>query len=227
MTDSDVKAEAWAPFHDAKYYQADALSGRVRSLDRTLKGRFYPETVLKPRPDGDGYLRINYRDDNGVRQEGASVARCVLMAHDPGGYFPGAEACHGDGGRQDNRLANLRWDTSEANREEALAVRLERNPPKPKPLKVCARCGAGHDRQGKNCLRCMVQIGADGTDLILSGMRPEKVEKELAYPFIGVFNLAVTHGGLRFYREGYPPSPPPKKRRSLSVLFRRGPSRRD
>jgi len=153
MTDSN-----WAPFHDARHYQADALSGNVRSLPRTVNGRAHKGTdPLKPHPDADGYLRINYTDDNGVRHHGASRARCMLMAHDPGGYFEGAEACHGPGGRQDDRLANLRWDTSEANRIEALAVRLENSPPKPKPPKVCPRCGAQHRGRGQNC-----PAGCDG-----------------------------------------------------------------
>jgi len=225
MTDSDVKT-AWVRFPDARHYEADALSGNIRSLPRTYNGRHYPGAdPLKPRPDPDGYLRINYRDDKGVRHHGASVARCVLMAHDPGGYFEGAEACHGPGGRQDNRLSNLRWDTPEANRIEALETRLANTPLKPpKPPKVCPRCGAKHHDKGRNCHPCVMKIGVDGAAAIVAGVRPDKVQADLDYPFIGVVNLAVTYGGLRFYREGDALSPLPRSRR---VLFGRKASRRN
>ena len=197
MTDSN-----WAPFHDARHYQADALSGNVRSLPRTVNGRAHKGTdPLKPHPDADGYLRINYTDDNGVRHHGASRARCMLMAHDPGGYFEGAEACHGPGGRQDDRLANLRWDTSEANRIEALAVRLENSPPKPKPPKVCPRCGAEHAEKGKNCRACFEGIGVEFARLLVDGVPPEEAADRVGYPLNGALNLALRYGGLRFVTE--------------------------
>src|SRR5215468_1391435 len=125
MTDSDVKTETWKPIPGARYYEASDL-GNIRSVDRTIRsanhpmGRFYEGRVLKLRSDPDGYLRVNYTDDDRVRHHNESVARLVLMAFDPDGYEEGHEACHGPGGRADNRLVNLRWDTSEANRKEAL-----------------------------------------------------------------------------------------------------------
>src|SRR6516225_1936137 len=131
MTDSNGE---WKPFPDARDYEA-SHRGKVQSLDRTKNGRFHKGIVLKLREDGDGYLVFNYTDDENMRHHNVSVARMVLMAHDPGAYFEGAQACHGPGGRQDNRWPeNIRWDTREANWAEALAVRLANSPPKPKPL---------------------------------------------------------------------------------------------
>ena len=224
MTDSN-----WAPFHDARHYQADALSGNVRSLPRTVNGRAHKGTdPLKPHPDADGYLRINYTDDNGVRHHGASRARCMLMAHDPGGYFEGAEACHGPGGRQDDRLANLRWDTSEANRIEALAVRLENSPPKPKPPKVCPRCGAQHRGLGQNCPACIDGLAVTAAALLAGGMTLDQVAEELGYPPVACYNLPLRRGLLAVtLSDTHPDYAPSPQRRLRSALFHRQASRQN
>ena len=99
MTDSNGE---WKPFPDARDYEA-SHRGKVQSLDRTKNGRFHKGIVLKLREDGDGYLVFNYTDDENVRHHNVSVARMVLLAHDPDGYFEGAQACHGPGGQKDNR----------------------------------------------------------------------------------------------------------------------------
>jgi hypothetical protein len=201
VTDSDVRTENWAPFPDARYYEADALSGNVRSLPRTIKGRFHPgRDPLKPHHDPDGYLRINYTDDNGVRHHNVSVARMVLMAHNPDGWFPGAVACHEPGRRRDDcRLAALRWDTEETNRIEALEVRMENSPPKPKPPKVCPRCGAEHQDKGRNCHGCVVQLGVNAAVLLVKGTRLQVAADQLGYPAEPLHHLAVVYGGLRHH----------------------------
>jgi len=221
MTASD---ETWKPVPGAGYYEASDR-GHIRSVDRTIGGRFYKGVVLKPREDADGYLRVNITNDQGERQHNESVARLVLMAHDPDGYTPGLHACHGPNGKRDNRLTELRWDTPDANRQEALEVRLANNPPKPKPAKVCPRCGAEHRDKGRNCHPCVMKIGTDTTRMLVDeGMRLDRIQEELEYPAVGLINLAVLYGGLRFHREGDAPSPP---RRSPSVLFRRRAARRN
>ena len=219
-----ARNETWKPIPGAADYEASDL-GHIRSLDRERNGRFYRGVVLKPREDADGYLRVNITNDRGERQHNESVARLVLMAHDPEGYRPGLHACHGPNGRRDNRLTELRWDTPEANRVEALEVRLANNPPQPKPPKTCPRCGAQHRDRGRNCHPCVMKIGTDTTRMLVDeGMRLDRIQEELEYPAVGLINLAVIYGGLRFYREGYAPSP---RRRSLSVFFRRGASRQN
>jgi len=196
MTVSDQQTETWKPIPAAGYYEASD-QGRIRSVDRTIDGRFYEGKVLKPREDGDGYLVVNYTDDDRVRHHGAAVARLVLLAHDPDGYAPGLEACHGPGGRKDNRRVNLRWDTDEANRMEALEVRRQNAPPK--PVKTCPRCGAQHRGRGQNCHECVVRLGVAATAMLVDGKPPDTIAADLEYPFAAAFNLAVKYGGLRVH----------------------------
>jgi len=207
MTDSDIQTETWKPIPGAKDYLVSD-QGRIRSLPRTKNGRFYEgRDPLKLREDGDGYLMFNYTDDEGVRHHNVSVARTVLLAHDPDGYRPGLQACHspaapdGSGGRKDNRLVKLRWDTEDANREEALALRLVNTPPKVKPPKVCPRCGAEHAERGRNCRACFEGIGVQFAQLLADGVPPEKAAERVDYPLNGALNLAVRYGGLRFMTE--------------------------
>ena len=198
MTVSDMRTETWKPVPGAGYYEASDL-GHIRSVDRTIAGRFYKGVVLKPREDGDGYLVVNITYDGGERKHGMSVARLVLLTHAPEGYAPGLEACHGPGGQKDNRLPNLRWDTKDANREEALGVRLANRPPQPKPPKTCPRCGSEHRGKGQNCHECVAGLGVTAAVMLADEVPLDKVAAELDYPPVGCFNLAVRYGGLRCY----------------------------
>jgi hypothetical protein len=218
----------WKPFPGAKDYEA-SHRGKVRSLDRDKNGRFYKGVVLKLREDGDGYLVFNYTDDGGVRHTNASVARLVLLAHDPGGHAAGMQACHGPGGQKDNRWPeNLRWDTPDANREEALAVRLERNPPKPpKPPKVCPRCQREHRDKGRNCHGCVVQLGVQAARLRAAGVTFREAGDRLGYPPDGLDVLAERYGGLRFsidsaaVAQGKPAAVTQRNRKPLARQLRR------
>jgi len=203
MTVSDVRTETWRPVPGAGYYEASD-QGRIRSVDRTIGARFYRGVVLKPREDGDGYLVVNITYDGGDRRHGVAVARLVLLTHAPEGYEPGLEACHGPGGRKDNRLGNLRWDTKDANREEALALRLVNSPPRVRPPKVCPRCGHEHEGKGRNCPACITGLGVSAARMLAAGMMLDKVADELQYPPVGVFNLAVRHGGTRVVADQAP-----------------------
>lgn len=195
--DAPPPGPEWLPFPDARDYQA-SHRGKIRSFKRDPGG-----LVMKLRPDPDGYLRFNYTDDKGERHHNVSVARMVLLAHDPGGYRPGMHACHKPGAsRQDNRWPEIiYWGTEERNRLEALAVRLENNPPKVKPPKVCPRCGAEHHEKGRNCRACFEGVGVQFARLVADGTRPEKAAELVDYPLAGALNLAVLYGGLRFVVE--------------------------
>lgn len=60
-----------------------------------------------------GYFRVCVRFRKSIA-EPTHVHRLVLLGF-IGPPPPGAEACHGNGDRGDNRIANLRWDTRRAN----------------------------------------------------------------------------------------------------------------
>jgi hypothetical protein len=225
--DSPPPGGEWLPLPGAGYYEA-SHRGKVRSVDRTKNGRAYLGVVLKLREDGDGYLVFNYTDDAGVRHHNVSVARTVLLAHDPGGYREGLQACHGPGGQRDNRWPeNLRWDTSDANREEALAARLANTPPKVRPPKACPRCAREHQGKGRNCPDCVDGLARASARLLAAGTMLDKVAGELEYPPAACYNLAVRRGYLRVtLSEAHPdyvPSPPPRLRRVL--FWRDGPRR--
>lgn len=209
MTDSDTltgrppdappPGEEWKPMPGAKDWYEFSHRGYARSLDHTTAGRPYKGQVLNPRRDGDGYAVINITMADGTRKHGVSLARCILLAHAGEPPDPGMQACHGPGGQLDNRWPeNLRWDTDDANRIEALELRLANNPPKPKPLKECVRCGAGFDTPGRRCRPCVIWFGVEGAKAIAAGKRLEAAAEELDYPSAtGLFELARKHGGLR------------------------------
>ena len=217
--DNPPPGPEWKPIPGAGYYEA-SHRGQVRSVDRTIGSRFHKGVVLKLREDGDGYWVVNITLDGGERKHNASVARLVLAAHDPA-YREDWQACHGPGGQKDNRFPeNIRTDRPEANREEALALRLERNPPKPpKPPKVCPRCGAEHTGKGRNCHDCVVGLGVTTANMLADGKPLDWIADELDYPPAGLFNLAVRHGSLRCTIgpfAGDPPSPRSWLRRVMS-----------
>lgn len=117
LTAADCCAdEEWKPIPGWPHHEASTC-GRIRSIHRLdADGRLRLGAILPQHPDkrkGKGYLYVNLRD--GKRHRRAAVAAVVLEAHRRLRPFPDWEACHGDGVRTDNHLANLRWDTRAAN----------------------------------------------------------------------------------------------------------------
>lgn len=104
--------ETWKPVvgYEGHYEVSDL--GRVRSLDRIIvtksgvkkrrKGQLIRAIVQK-----HGYTAVGI---NGTK----TIHRLVLEAFN-GPCPEGMEACHENGIRSDNRLINLRWDTSSSN----------------------------------------------------------------------------------------------------------------
>ena len=97
--------------------------GRVRSLGRTRPCgpepgmAYYPGKIMNQAVNR-GYRRVSFRDLSG-KTKLAQVHRLVLEAF-VGPCPPGMECCHNNGDRADNRLENLRWDTSSANRHDSI-----------------------------------------------------------------------------------------------------------
>lgn len=94
--------------------------GRVRSIDRVFyrkNGRSYRHTgrVLKTGTRGPyGHRAVNLCSTD-CRPRTVAVHRLVLEAF-VGPCPPGMECCHNNGVASDNRLCNLRWDTSSENK---------------------------------------------------------------------------------------------------------------
>lgn len=111
------KAEQWKPIDGYEsVYEVSSL-GRVRSAARTdFGGRFRKQRVLRPTKNAKGYLFVALFKD-GKRQRMAAVHRLVLETF-VGPAPKGAEACHNNGRRDDNRLCNLRWDSRTGNQRD-------------------------------------------------------------------------------------------------------------
>ena len=109
-------------------------------------------------PDIDGYpsvrlSAIGYPDIN------RKVSVLVALAFIGPKPFPEAEVCHNDGDKQNSLPPNLRYDTSQGNRQDE----IEHNGGTFQSLKD--RCPAGHlydeentyyrkSRPGRNCRKC-------------------------------------------------------------------------
>lgn len=108
------RPETWKPVpgYEGQYEVSDY--GRVRSIERWVaysngRGRRQPGRMLKLMPDGNGYLRVTLA---GATRH---VHILVLQAFaEP--RPPGMDACHGPGGRLDNRWPeNLRYGSRSQN----------------------------------------------------------------------------------------------------------------
>lgn len=112
--------ECWKASSVFGYEVSDA--GRVRCrLPLGPRGCRGGELIDEPRPvrpvtDARGYLRIAYRPAAGRRRT-ERVHVLVLHAF-VGPRPPGAECCHNNGDRSDNRLSNLRYGTRKENAED-------------------------------------------------------------------------------------------------------------
>lgn len=97
-------------------YEVSSL-GRIRSLARNVrcsrgKGwRVSPGKELSPFATVHGYIAVNFTSP---RRHQVHVHRLVLRSFN-GEPVNGMEACHNDGDRSNNAIANLRWDTRKAN----------------------------------------------------------------------------------------------------------------
>ena len=109
--------EVWRPALGYEHgYEVSSL-GRVRSIPRVVVGsdgkrRQLGSVLLKQRPIWSGYLHVSLWK-NGIPKR-KSVHRLVLEAF-VGPNPVDMEACHNNGEKTDNRIANLRWDTKSAN----------------------------------------------------------------------------------------------------------------
>ncbi len=102
------------PGHE-DYYEA-STEGRIRSWlligSGRRKRRAESPLVMKLVPGSGGYLNVCIGEKN-------KKAVHVLILETFRGPAPdGTEAAHGNGNRQDNRLANLRWATHQENMDD-------------------------------------------------------------------------------------------------------------
>jgi hypothetical protein len=113
-------SEHWLPIPGWADYEVSD-QGRVRRLERhvTQRGlggkeytRTFPERIIRGKLDGRGYLTAHLR--HAGRDETLSVHRLVLSVFF--GEAPeGADGCHRNGDKLDNRVENLYWGSRSEN----------------------------------------------------------------------------------------------------------------
>lgn len=146
--------EEWRdiPGYEGAYQVSD--QGRVRSLDRYVLAGVDGRRLLRGKPmsispDKDGYQKVTlYSSGQGKTFR---VHRLVLKSF-VGPCPEGMEACHGNGGRSDNRLDNLRWDSLSANEYDKVGHGNHHQARK-------VSCPLGHDLVEPNLCRAALERG--------------------------------------------------------------------
>lgn len=116
-----MSEERWLPIPGYEgYYEVSDL-GRVRSVPRIVPHAVAPLTIrgriMCTCKSRGGHLRVT------LARGGKTVTRSVhalVLAAFVGPRPEGLEGCHGDGDPSNNRLSNLRWDTTSNNHLDAV-----------------------------------------------------------------------------------------------------------
>jgi hypothetical protein len=136
--------ETWLPVVGWEGFYEVSDQGQVRSLDRVvafgLQQRLARGRILKPGRDNHGVLFVNLSADGRHRVRRVHV---LLLEAFVGPRPPGLDGCHWDDDSENNRLANLRWDTKSANARDKI-----RNGKDPQLNKT--HCPAGHEYTPEN-----------------------------------------------------------------------------
>jgi hypothetical protein len=109
--------ERWAPIPGWEMAYEASDQGRVRSIDRVVRGRRYESRIVTQTLTRRGRPSVCLSYKGQARRY--SVHRLVLEAF-VGPRPDGMECCHANDDPLDNRLANLRWDTPANNKIDML-----------------------------------------------------------------------------------------------------------
>ncbi len=223
MTDSETvscavawpdRPETWksmAPLGLSSYEVSD--KGRVRSIDRKVRGRQVKGQLLRCPVSNRGYPRVNLTDDHG-RQVTRNVHSVELTTFDGPGPR-GHEARHLNDNPLDNWWPeNLAWGTPAQNAADK--VRNGNRAPA-QPPKECVRCHGPFNGNGRRCHECVVAIGVAAAELLQQGLTLADAGEALDYPSPdGLHTLAVKYGS-------YGVQPEPQRRswlRRVIATFR-------
>ncbi|WP_374243086.1 NUMOD4 motif-containing HNH endonuclease [Mycobacterium sp. CnD-18-1] len=136
--------EEWKPVVGYEGLYEVSSHGRIWSIPRVARsGRKIRGRIRKLSSNPAGYAVVILSRDG--RNNGFLVHRLVLEAF-VGSCPAGMEACHFDGIKSNNHLANLRWDTKMANVTDAVRIGSRPDPNRP-------QCARGHDLVGDNIYR--------------------------------------------------------------------------
>src|SRR5699024_473267 len=98
--------------------------GRVRAIERVIRGRTYPDKILSQRMDRYGYLRTSLYKNG--KPKTMTIHRIVAENFIPN---EGRKLTvnHKDGNKLNNKLNNLEWATWSENNQHALDTGLRCN----------------------------------------------------------------------------------------------------
>lgn len=120
----DLPGELWKPIVGYEGLYEVSNKGRVKSLGRPAPSKMtsalyqYQPRVMRPTLDEQGRPRVQLSAGDHQRRM-VFVHKLVLTAF-VGPRPAGLMCCHYNDDSTDNRLANLRWDTPEANYRDAV-----------------------------------------------------------------------------------------------------------
>jgi len=115
---SNMKIESWRSIKEFEGLYEVSDWGRVRSLQRITASGLRGGKILGARLSGKAQRpKVGLSKDGVVTER--EVHSLVLEAF-IGPRPPGHEACHNDGNRLNNVLANLRWDSRAANHADSV-----------------------------------------------------------------------------------------------------------
>lgn len=124
LTENEYLHERWRHVvgWQGKYKVSDL--GRVRSVDRMVRCRNNGKRtirgkILSPSRNAYGHCQVQL---NRKGQSFMYPVHTLVITAFIGPRPPGKECCHGPGGRADNRLHNLRYDTRAENMWEAVVA---------------------------------------------------------------------------------------------------------
>ena len=136
-----MRGEEWRPVVGFEGSYEVSNLGRVRSLDRLdARGNQIRGRVLRLAAQRSGHLHLGLWADGKERR--TFVHRLVLAAF-VGPRPVGAEALHGNGRPDDNRVENLRWGTPSENQLDSVAHGTHRSARK-------THCKSGHAFSAEN-----------------------------------------------------------------------------
>ena len=135
-----MTAEQWRPFPGFEgHYEVSDL-GRVRSVERTVRGRTFPSVIRQPQIEPRGYVIATLSVD------GVQVSKSVHVAVATAFLGPrpeGMHVAHNDGDPSNPRLDNLRFATPSENEADKRIHGTNHELNK-------THCPKGHPYQGDN-----------------------------------------------------------------------------
>jgi hypothetical protein len=121
VSNAQISTERWRPIPCYEGFYEVSDRGLIRSVERFVRSghghqRRVSARILKQAQDR-GYMLVALCRDG--HQKTKRVHHAVLETF-VGPRPDGMEGCHNDGDASNNRLVNLRWDTSSANTFDAI-----------------------------------------------------------------------------------------------------------